>query len=215
MPPVPDLGLDAVQVRPDGEILFSIREGAFSQQLGTMLGPGDMLSNRGQRVRSAQDLIAAFQPTDPEVDPGLDALYVWPSGEVWFSTETGFDTQSGVVGPGDLLSDQGYVVFRNLDLVQPFGPLEDLADFGLDALWIVSDSSVAPGPPTLTSISLTTHPPGLVIRGAGSGSAFQLEKAVDPAGPYLPLSPIGPDNAWVDALESGGQVRRFYRAVQW
>jgi hypothetical protein len=42
-----------------------------------------------------------------------------------------------------MLSDQGFIVVRNLDLVQPFSPLEDLADFGLNGLWLVTDLAPA------------------------------------------------------------------------
>jgi hypothetical protein len=215
MPPVPDLGLDAVQVQSDGEIFFSITDSAFSEQLGITLGPGDLLSNAGRRVRSAKDLVAALRPTEPDVDVGLDAVYVWPSGEIWFSTKMGFNTPSGQVGAGDLLSDQGYVVFGNLELVREFGPLEDLADFGLDALWIVSDATSNAARPRLVSITLETNPPAIRLEADGLGSALQIEKAAEPTGPYTPLGSIGPEVEWIDAFDGAPSGRAFYRLRQW
>src|SRR6266496_1801937 len=111
-----DYGLDAVQVMDSGEIYFSITTNVVSPQIG-MLFRGDVLSDKGSLIRSHQQLLARFQPSVIDHDYGLDALYVWPSGEIWFSTEEGFnDNQFGPIRAGDLLSDQGFIVFRNLEL---------------------------------------------------------------------------------------------------
>lgn len=135
--PAPDLGLDAVQARGDGEILFSIKTPGDAGGSGR-LGRGDLLSNRGRIVKSNAELLARFQPVDPRPDYGLDAFYVWPGGEIWFSTEEGFaDLHAGFHASGDVLSDQGYVVMRNRDLVAALAPLEEVADFGCDALHVV------------------------------------------------------------------------------
>jgi hypothetical protein len=134
MPPVGDYGLDAVARGAGRAILFSTRLGFFSESLGAGIGHGDLLSETGRVVRTNAQLLEAFHPVDAAVDYGLDAVIVRPFGEIWFSTETGFtDAILGSVGHGDLLSSNGYVVARNLDLLQEFGPLEDAANFGLDA----------------------------------------------------------------------------------
>ncbi len=66
---------------------------------------------------------------------GVDALSIWPHGEIWFSPERDFQsTRFGLVRHGDLLSEVGRVVLRNGELLAAFAPLEELADFGLDAL---------------------------------------------------------------------------------
>ena len=112
MPIVPDVGLDAVHAGPDGQVLFSIEREVFAEGLGRMLAPGDVLSDAGTVDRTNADLMALFHPEVPILDHGLDALFVWPDGEIWFSTEVGFlDAEFGPVGPGDLLSDRGVVVF--------------------------------------------------------------------------------------------------------
>src|SRR5207249_8119820 len=47
---------------------------------------------------------------------------------------------------------QGFVVFRNLELTAAFAPVEHPADFGLDALYIVTDA-IPPAPaPRIDSI---------------------------------------------------------------
>jgi len=138
-PPIPQFGLDAAAIGPDGAILFSTEDGFFSESLGVMISDGDLLDETGRVFKTSGELMRNFQPIDPIPKVfGLDAAHVWPSGEVWFSITTSFtDLRFGHIGYGDLLSDTGRIVIRNLDLLGPFAPVEDLADFGLDALTIV------------------------------------------------------------------------------
>jgi len=69
------------------------------------------------------------------------------------STEEGFnDTQLGLIREGELLSDQGYIVFRNLELTSSFAPAEDMADFGLDAIYVVTNATPPAPVPRLVSI---------------------------------------------------------------
>jgi len=137
-PPAPDIGLDAVARGPDGILLFSTEEGFFSESLGVSVGDGDLLREDGKIFKSGSDLLAKFHPIEPRPIPfGLDAVFVWPHGEVWFSIEVDFvDDWFGPIGNGDLLSDIGRIVARNKELLAPFRPVEDIADFGLDALQI-------------------------------------------------------------------------------
>lgn len=139
MPPAPDEGLDVVTRSPDGLLMFSTEEGFFSESLGVTVGNGDLLTENGQVLRTIAQLMSRFEPIDPiPPDFGLDAVHVWPHGEAWFSTEVSFtDKTLGPVGEGDLLSDTGRIVYRNRELVARFSPLEDLADFGLDAVHLV------------------------------------------------------------------------------
>jgi hypothetical protein len=217
MPPIPDVGLDAVQVQP-GDVLFSLNDPIFSQRLGRLLQTGDLLSSTGTVVRSNAELLARFQPDPPDKDYGLDALYVWSSGEVWFSTEAGFQGAAGAVLPGDLLSDQGYVVFRNLELVRWFSPLEDLADFGLTALVVVTDvdAGVLPGaPPRIASVEFDPVAGTLFLRGSGSGRAFRLEQADGVQGPYGLEGPIVPEVEWRVPLGSAPKGAGFFRLRSW
>jgi len=215
MPPTPDVGLDVAQVTDDGEILFSIREDVFSEGKGIMLRRGDLLSNRGEVRRSNQQLLARFQPVDPKHDYGLDAVHVWPSGEIWFSTEEGFDDPVWtVVRDGDLLSDQGYIVFRSLELVSVFSPLEDLADFGLDGLFVVTDAAAAEAPSLLRAAAPAVGG-DLTLRWEGKGRVFQLERTFDLAAPFAPCGAITPDLEWLDRGVLQDDVKVFYRVRQW
>lgn len=214
-PATNDVGLDAVHVLDSGEILFSIGTNVFSKQLKTFLHPGDLLSSTGTVLRSNQQLLAQFQPTNPTNDYGLDAVYVWPSGEIWFSTETGFQSQTlGPVLPGDLLSDQGYIVFRNLELLAAFAPKETLADFGLDALYVVTDAT-PPAPPPLLAIKTASSPNSTTLTWQAQGRVFQVQRADTPTGPFQILSPILPDLFFEDSGTLTNQTHSYYRLRQW
>lgn len=215
-PPVPDLGLDAWFDLPDGLKLFSTRQDAFSERLGRMVGHGDVLTAQGAIYRSNADLLARFVPTDAKLDYGLDAIHVWPSGEIWFSTRDSFQSESvGPIGHGDLLSETGYVVRRNLRLVAAYQPLEDLADFGLDALFIVTDLGAATEPPAVSPPLPLSGLPGLRVPWTGRGRVFQLERASNPAGPFDLLSPLTPDVGWNDLEATWTSHAGFYRVRQW
>ena len=209
-----DAGLDSVQMMSDGSILFSITTNVLSTRTGTVLSRGDLLSDQGQVFRTHRQLLARFHPSQTNQDFGLDALYVWPSGEIWFSTEQGFqDTYLGAILPGDLLSDQGYRAFGNLELVSGFSPVETNADFGLDALFVVSDFASPAPPPRLLGMAPQPNTGSLQVLWTGQGRVFQLERAASPAGPYFPCSPILPDSAFIDLLAN--QPQSFYRLRQW
>lgn len=205
-----DAGLDAVQHIVGDEYYFSIRTNLLSAKIGAQIFRGDILSSQGTIVRTLQQLISALNPLDVEVDAGLDAFYLWPHGEIWFSTETGFDTQLGPVSPGDILSDRGYVVFRNLNLLQPFAPLEDASNFGLDALYVVTDLDVRGSSPRFTAILREAEL--IRLEWEGTGRVFQVESAGSVDGPYLPVSPLLAGKFWVDQRQAGAA---FYRVRQW
>ena len=206
-----DLGLDAVQMMGDGQILFSITTNVISANTGMTLSRGDILSDRGQVFRTHQQLLARFHPSQTNTDFGLDALYVWPGGEIWFSTEEGFqDAFLGPILPGDLLSDGGYRVFGNLELVSAFAPVEDASNFGLDALFIVTDFTPPAPAPRLLGIDPHLGGP---VSWEGQGKVFQLERASALAGPFIPISPIISDSTFTDILPT--QPQFFYRLRQW
>jgi hypothetical protein len=215
-PKAADAGLDALHVDPSGEIFFSIRTNVYSPVLAVMLGRGDVLTDRGRRIKTNQALLAGFQPTDTKTDYGLDALYIWPSGETWFSTETGFmDQQLGAITSGDLLSDEGYIVFHNLELVGAFQPLEDLSNFGLDALFVVTDDITPAVAPQMSGVLINPSAGELTFSWAGNGKVFQLEKAGAVTGPYIPLSPIVPELEFSEAWDVSQMSSAFYRVRQW
>lgn len=216
MPPVADPGLDAFQRVSSNEFYFSIKTNFYSQRLGKIVRRGDLLSSTGRIVQSNEGLVAGLRPADSKQDYGLDAFYVWPGGEVWFSTETGFaGSHFETYQPGDLLSSLGYVVFRNRDLVAPFSPLEDLTDFGLDALFVLTDLTPVPPPPRLSAPRVNSQTGDLSLQWTGSGQVFQLEKATEVTGPWLPLQPADPaTNLTVIGLGTN-TPRAFYRLRQW
>jgi hypothetical protein len=203
-PPAPsDVGLSALQVMGDGEIYFSVQAKFFSGKLGRVVQPGDLLTDLGAIVKAN--------------NCGLNAIYIWPSGEIWFSTQNGFyDSNSNYYAPGDLLSDQGYVVYRNSELLAAFQPAGSMADFGLDALFVVTDVTPVGPAAKLGLPQLTNQPPAsLSFLRSGGSRAFQLERALDAAGPYVPVGPITTDAVFLDAGVLMNQTQAFYRLHQW
>jgi hypothetical protein len=214
-PSAPDVGLDAVHLLDSSEVLFSITASVFSEKLGATLQPGDLLSSAGLIIRSSQQLLAHFHPTNAISDYGLDALYVWPSGELWFSTQKGF--QDAVLGPiagGDLLSDQGYIAFRNADLVSAFVPTNAPADIGLDALYVITDAT-APTPASQLAIEFTRSSGSVTLTWRGQGRVFQVERADDLTGSFLPLSPILPELVFEHPGALTNRAQSYYRLRQW
>ena len=216
MPIVPDLGLDAVRWLDTGEWLFSIRTPAFSERLGVQLGRGDILGSSGRVVRSNAELLARFKPDIPDHDYGLDGFFIWPSGEIWFSTEEGFqDANLGPITDGDILGDDGYVVGKNLDLLRDFQPLEDLANFGLEGLFVVSDAALPPaavGPKVAISLNPSAGP---TLSWTGQGRVFQVEATGRLGDPFAPASLITTDTQWTEPPAFAKRTERYFRVLSW
>jgi len=213
----PDFGLAALKIMSDGETWFSTQTNFFSKALGRMGQTGDMISDNGTLVRSNAQLLAQFHPINPTNDYGLNSIYVWPGGEIWFSTTQGFfDVNSNYFDPGDLLSDQGYLVYSNSELLAAFSPSNAPSSLGLDALYIVTDVAPASAPPQLGLPQLTNFPPlSLAFDFKATGHVFQLERALTLDGPFLPVSPISTATHLVDPGVLTEQGQGFYRVRQW
>jgi hypothetical protein len=213
---VTDEGLDALQMRSSAEVWFSTEQDFYSQTLKRTIHKGDLLSSLGQVVSTNAQLLTRFSPADPSQDYGLDALYVWPSGEIWFSTEKGFaGSNFDSYGPGDLLSDQGYVVYRNLELVGAFAPIEDVSNFGLDALFVITDVTPRPPPGKFTALSFENATASMDLSWDAQGRVFQVERAPQVTGSWLPVSPIIPDQTFSDSGVVSQQPQGYYRIEQW
>jgi hypothetical protein len=204
----PDAGLDALHLAANDEIYFSIakdipRTGAVT------LHRGDILSNTGRIVRTESNLYLRWN-LPAGFSAGVDALYVWPNGEIWFSAENAFtNTTSEIVAEGDIISDQGYVAFRNADLVHTFGPTEN-SDFGLDALVIVSDAAASKAGTQI--VEVTAGATGVDLRWESTARVFQIEWATSVDGPYTPVTGLILGTA---AHTFSTSAAAFYRIRQW
>jgi len=178
------------------------------------LGRGDILSDRGHVFRKNGELLANFHPAVTNRDFGLDALQLLPGGEIWFSVEEAFtDNRLGTVQAGDLLSSLGHRVFSHGQLVSALAPADPSPDYGLDALFVVTDTRLPAAAPRIVKLRRAAGSFG--VDWDGDGDVFQLEHAPDISGPWSPCSPIVPDLTYDDACDLTQGISGFYRLRQW
>jgi hypothetical protein len=210
-------GIGAVQVLGDGEIYFSVATNFYSQNLARAIGAGDLLSSAGRVVKTGSQLLSAFQPAAGTKDPGLAAAFTWPHGETWFFTRAGFDdARSNSFAAGDLLSDQGYLIYRNAELLAGFVPAGIGQGLPLDGLYLVSDAIPLPQKAADVELKLAlTNGPSSALQFSWKreGHTFQLERSSDPAGPFLPASPIILEGSYVEP--DAPKPWAFYRLRRW
>lgn len=153
-----NFGLDAAFIRSlDGdsgpEIWFSTSRSFYSEAMGTWVAPGDILSNQGQIVASASDLLAAFNPRGRVSSIGIDSLSVsqTEAGEVfWFSTNKDFYSNSlkRWIRSNDLISSDGTIVMTQKELMRNFGFVVPICGrLELDAASFSVSSQPPPKPP--------------------------------------------------------------------
>jgi hypothetical protein len=226
----PDPGFDAVHFLDWGDtlpvdLLFSIRQPVFSPKLNRTLGRGDLLaytygSLSGDPAvrRTNAELLAQFHPPAPKHDYGLDGVYLWRHGEIWFSLEEGFtDAQLGPISEGDLLSDAGFIVFRNADLLRNFS-VDLKTDFGLSDFFIVTDAGYPAtqwllNPPHLDAatghVTLSWRP------SLAPGTVVQLQRAPHLGLPFEPVSPIITETQWTDPGVLKTNRTAIYKLRDW
>jgi hypothetical protein len=215
--PATGVGLAAVQLRPGDETWFSAQTEFTSQKLKATITPGDLLSDNGSIIRSNAQLLGRFNPVGLTNYVPLQAVYVWPSGEIWFCAGSGFDGANGMrYEAGDLLSDQGYLVWRNAELLSSFAPEPAGTNVTLDALYVITDTFPSSPPAVLEAPQITNHPPSsLAVSWRSQARVFQLESATNIAGPFSPVTPIIPDSTATDAGTLQDSPHKFYRVRQW
>jgi hypothetical protein len=189
MPPTPHLGIDAFHFNSEDEFLFSIVNSGFSETQGITLNGADLLLSSGSLFLKSDKLLKNFSMPENVNEPNIDGFFLWPNGEIWFSLDSGFEDKNlGWISHGDILSSEGYVVLKNLDLLNHFSPLEDLADFGLRNFWIVSDAS--PGFKVQTLLSIKKQNDLLTLSWTGWARIFQVEATTDLQTPFRDISDL-------------------------
>jgi hypothetical protein len=95
----------------------------------------------------------------------------------------------------------------------PFSPLEDLSDFGLDGLYVVTDAIAPPATPArFTTLLFDLRARTFSFAWEGAGRVFQLEKAASPNGPWLPWENIQPAT---NSVLNAADPTLFLRLRQW
>jgi hypothetical protein len=127
-----NFGLDLIWVRStDGqngpEYWFSTNRSFYSNALGKMVSSNDILSNRGQIVATAADLLGAFKPRSGTGGIGIDSLIVHQESDskevFWFSTTKDFYSTSlkRMISSCDLIASNGTVLLTKRDFMKNFG----------------------------------------------------------------------------------------------
>ena len=94
-----------------------------------------------------------------------------------------------------------------------FAPDDPASDYGLDAVFAVTDTKPPALPPRIVQLQLMAG--SIPVDWDGDGDVFQLERAPGLSGPWSPCSPIIPDLTFDDAGGLGAGASVFYRLRQW
>jgi hypothetical protein len=106
------------------------------------------------------------------------------------------------------------VVFRNQELLSAFAPSQSQSDFGLDALYVVTDATPsAPAPRLAIQPRPATRSAGLTWQ--SEGRVFQVERADVVTGPFQVMSTIIPDLFFDDLGALTNRAQSYYRLRQW
>lgn len=100
-------------------------------------------------------------------------------------------------------------------LLFAFQPLEDLANFGLNSLFIVTDVAPRAKSPSIHSFTYDAQTGNATLRWDGPGKTFQVERSAAASGPYFPASPILPDLEYLDPAKLTPANAAYYRIRQW
>jgi hypothetical protein len=90
-----------------------------------------------------------------------------------------------------------------------------LADFGLDGLYVVTDTVAPAAPARFTGLRFDQGTRTFKFDWEGDGRVFQLEKAGSPLGPWLPWQEIQPDTTSTLNAGPGAASAFFLRLRQW
>jgi hypothetical protein len=195
MPPVPDLGLSAVELGGGDETFFSLPVDVFSETLGA-IQHGDLLSSRGAIVTRNQELMAPFGPTST-ADAGLDAFQFLTNGEVLFSIQNDVvTTNKQILSRGDILSSRGRIYLTYQELMANFQPATN-AEVGVKAFRVLPSGeiwfSVQEG---FTDKNWGWVQPGDLLSSLGY-RVFRNQDLVAAFGPADPTKDYNLDALWV------------------
>jgi hypothetical protein len=112
-----------------------------------------------------------------------------------------------------LLSSLGHRVFSNQQLVAAFAPADPAQDYGLDALFVVTDMRPSQLPPRIVNLRRVSG--AIRLDWDGDGDVFQLERCSNLSGTWLPCSPILPDLSFDDPNDVTADTSGYYRVRQW
>lgn len=212
---ITDPGIDGLQFTSPTSVYFSVkRDTTYSIPNSTpiTLRDGDiwwtdLQTHELRRSRSREELFAFpdYQPwlVDPSV--GIDAFYIWPSGEVWFSLRSSWTAHTAIY------SSDGYAVFTDTFVFESF---KAGADPGLDAFLVITDLATPTVAPPIMEPANNPATGDLTLRWRGAGAAYLVESALQISGPFQSVSPVTANQTFVLSITNAG-ASQFFRVRQW
>ena len=208
-----DPGIDGFQFTSATAFYFSIKRDtgyALNSTTTVQLRDADiwwadLQTHELRLARSREQLFSYpdYQPwlADPQV--GIDAFYIWPSGEVWFSLRSSWTAHTAIY------SSDGYAVFTDEFVFKNFKPA---VNPGLDAFLVITD--LAPVLSTPPALKIVISPTALLLNWPETGGAYQLESSATVNGQFQVASPVIPNPSLI-AIPDSNTRSRFYRIRQW
>ena len=208
-----DPGIDGLQFTSPTSFYFSVKHNAtYAPDSTTTLQLRDadiwwtdVQTHELRLVHSREELFAfaEYQPWLKDAQVGIDAFYIWPSGEVWFSLRSSWTAHTAIY------SSDGYGVFTDTFVFQAFKPS---IDPGLDAFLVITD--LASPPATASSLSVTLSATNVVLQWPQGAGAYQVEAATELSTAFKAISPVTANATFTDVLKQSA-AHRFYRIRQW
>jgi hypothetical protein len=209
-----DPGIDGIQFTSQSEFYFSVKRdsdyaipsGARVRIRDSDIWWTDLQTHELRLARSREELFSfsEYRPWLTDEQVGIDAFYIWPSGEVWFSLRSSWTAHTAIY------SSDGYGVFTDTFAFQAFKPAMDP---GLDAFLVITDLKQF----ATVQSTLTTHlsPAGVAtFEWMPTAGAYQVEAADSVSAPFRAASPVIATESFTD-IRPAAAPARFYRVRQW
>ena len=209
-----DPGIDGIQFTSENAFYFSVKRDsdyATTAGAGVRIRDGDiwwtdLQTHELRLARSREELFSysEYRPWLIDEQVGIDAFYIWPSGEVWFSLRSSWTAHTAIY------SSDGYGVFTDTFAFQAFKPA---ADPGLDAFLVITDLEEIPK----VQLTLNMHLSSMgvaTLEWTPTAGAYQIETADSLFSPFRPASQVIATESFTSQRPLTAPAR-FYRVRHW
>lgn len=166
-------------------------------------------------MRRIQQLLAGFDVPTNAPEAGFDAVELLPKGQILFSIRGNVVAAGLKLGRGDLSSDRGQGFRTHAQLRANSDPTVTTQDYGLAAMFLVTDLNPPAPPAALLGIHHDRPSHRVRLDRDGAGALFEVQRATRLTGPWESRSPILPDLSFEEGCKGTGDAQFFYRLQQW